>query len=169
MHSPPGVCDAYDSMVSCLSPTLSRQIAVIMRCPEPYFKVRFINVQRQSGASDCGLFALDFAVALCKRQDPHQWTFEQTKMRKHLMQCLENGKVTEFPVAKPRRFTSAIKFIRNVNVYCTCRLPWDKELNTHGDLAQCNTCRKWFHQKCMSVPLSAFVDSSSSWFCTTCV
>ena len=52
MNSPPGVCDVYDSMTASNSPTLSRQVAAMMKCSEP----ALTHVQMQGGASDCALF-----------------------------------------------------------------------------------------------------------------
>lgn len=117
-HSSPGVCDVYDSMPASLSPTLSRQLAVMMKYHKPSFTVRFISVQMQSGASDCGLFALAFAVALCSGKDPHKCSFQQDQMRHHLATCFENGELTEFQAEdKPQHFRSSVKFTRQVQ--CT--------------------------------------------------
>lgn len=169
VHSAPGVCDVYDSMPASHSPSLIRQIAAMMKCSEPSFRMRYINVQMQAGSSDCGLFAIAFAVALCAGRDPHKCSFDQGQMRMHLKQCLEKGELSEFPASKkPRRCTSSIKSIKTVKVYCICRLPWDRDINLYGSLAQCDGCRNWFHQKCMDIPDAAFVEQSLSWLCTFC-
>ena len=170
IHSSPGVCDIYDSMPASKSSTLTKQVAAVMQCAEPSFKMRFVNVQMQSGASDCALFAIAFAVALCAGKDPHKCSFNQDKMRCHLKECLERGRMSEFPTTiKPRRCTTSIKSTKVVAVYCTCRLPWDKSMTIHGDLAQCHQCKNWFHQKCMDIPTAAYVDRSFLWFCTSCL
>ena len=36
---------------------------------------------------------------------------------------------------------------QKVNVFCKCRLPWDK---TYGD-KNCSMCREWLHEKCMNI------------------
>ena len=61
-------------------------------------------------------------------------------MRKHLLQCLVNGKMTEFPgrKRKPRTKKSAII---PVHVFCKCR-----------QMAECDECHEWFHKKCESIP-----------------
>ena len=89
MNSPPGVCDVYDSMPASNSPTLSRQVAAMMRCSEPALTLRYINVQMQGGASDCALFAIAFAVTLSESDDPHKSSFNQQLMRSHLMECYQ--------------------------------------------------------------------------------
>ena len=37
--------------------------------------------------SECGLFAIANATALCGGLDPHLQNFEQSKMREHLTKC----------------------------------------------------------------------------------
>ena len=96
MNSPPGVCDVYDSMPASNSPTLSGQVAAMMKCSEPALTFRYINVQMQAEASDCALFAIAFAVTLCEGDDPHKSSFNQQLMRSHLMECFENGTLPNF-------------------------------------------------------------------------
>lgn len=167
--SSPGVCDVYDSMPASHSSTLTRQVAAIMKSPEPAFTMRYINVQMQNGANDCGLFAVAFAVALCSGKDPHICSYDQSQMREHLFQCLEKGEMTEFPATKkPKRLSRRLKSTRSVKVYCTCRLPWDKSKNFYGGLAQCGKCSVWFHQSCMDIPNEAYSEPSYSWLCSSC-
>ncbi len=52
--SSPGVRDIYDSMPASYSSTFTRQVAAITNSPEPLLRMRYINVQMQTGASDCG-------------------------------------------------------------------------------------------------------------------
>jgi len=147
VFSPPGVCDIFDSMPATYSSTLIRQVAAMMKTPNPSFTLRYINVQMQTGASDCGLFATAFTTALCARQDPYKCSFDQSQMRSHLYNCLQKGHVAEIPaLTKPKRNTKSVKSTRSVQVYCTCRLPWDKCTNLYSNLAQCSKCKQWFHQ-----------------------
>ena len=66
MLSPPGVVEVYDSMpaYSQHSSVLKRQVAVILQTPHTAFELRHVDVQRQLGGADCGLYALAFATAL---------------------------------------------------------------------------------------------------------
>ena len=54
-------------------------------------------MQEQSGISDCGLFAIATATAICNGQDLCILEFDQFLMRKHLLQCFQNGAVLPFP------------------------------------------------------------------------
>ncbi len=98
--SPPGVCDVYDSMPTSHSSVLARQVAAMMKSQASSFRLRHVNVQMQNGASDCGLFAIAFAVSLCRGKDPHVCSYDQSQMRHHLYQCLEKGVMMEFPAMK---------------------------------------------------------------------
>ena len=46
---------------------------------------------------DCGLFAIAFAYELADGNDPSDVSFDQGKMRQHLVQCLEKGRLEAFP------------------------------------------------------------------------
>lgn len=56
------------------------------------------RVQRQVGGDDCGLFAVAFAEAVCRGDDPELLRFDQGKMRQHLEQCFVSGIMTAFPL-----------------------------------------------------------------------
>ena len=51
----------------------------------------FLLLQKQTNMSDCGAFAIAFAMAICNRQRPELLCFDITKMRRHLYNCLEDG------------------------------------------------------------------------------
>ncbi len=67
---PPNSCCVYDSLYPNYSTSLTNQLAAIMKTPEDSFVVKYMNVQQQAGANDCGLFAIAFAAALCNNKDP---------------------------------------------------------------------------------------------------
>ena len=48
IFSSPEVCDLYDSMPPVYSSTLTSQVAAMMKCQSPCFKLRHIDVQHQS-------------------------------------------------------------------------------------------------------------------------
>ena len=76
---------------------LNRQVASVLQTPQADFELRYVDVQRQVGGSDCGLFALTFATALCSGVDPFSCSFKQTQMRSHLLTCFENQQMSTFP------------------------------------------------------------------------
>ena len=62
---PAGTVDVYDcSPGTGFAPSLKRQIAVVLKCKYSNFTVRQVEVQRQIGNTDCGLFFHSFCVCL---------------------------------------------------------------------------------------------------------
>ena len=56
-----------------------------------------VTCQKQTGGTDCGLFAIANAMEVLMGNDIGQVVFDQTMMRKHLATCFENGKMHPFP------------------------------------------------------------------------
>jgi hypothetical protein len=56
-----------------------------------------VNMQKQEGTVDCGLFAIATALELCHHNNPAKIKFRQDKMREHFQKCLEQKKLTQFP------------------------------------------------------------------------
>lgn len=61
--------------------------------------VNLINVpvQQQNNGSDCGVFAIAIATSLAYGSNPKHITYDIAKMRPHLVNCLEAGKLSQFP------------------------------------------------------------------------
>ena len=52
---------------------------------------------QQHGGTNCGIFAIAYAVDLLEGSKPYQFIYDQSKMRQHLIDCFEAGKITLFP------------------------------------------------------------------------
>lgn len=158
----PGVINIYDSISNCaLSSQTKRQIASILMTSEKSIEVHFIDVQIQSGRSDCGLFALAFATSLCAGVNPAELCYIQHEFRSHVFKCLENRKITHFPT-RQRKMTIKIRGQTSIEVHCTCRQP------EHGRMISCNSCLAWFHKDCVKPPKAAWIKKNSIWQCTLC-
>ena len=86
-----------------LSSTLTHQLCQVYRTmieesddkQNASIAVHIPQVQRQCASNDCGVFAIAFAH--------YMWhlvgdiTFDQSKMRNHLLQCFKTRKLTPFP------------------------------------------------------------------------
>ena len=97
-------------------------------------------MQEQSGTSDCGLFAIATATAICNGQDLCMLEFDQFLMWKHLLQCFQNGAVLPFPsqsiaARKPKVLK---KEVVEYTVIVGSRIQVRK-------MVQCDGCQKWFH------------------------
>ena len=118
-----GIGEVYDSIPSYSigSHSLFRQLAGILKIQEKHFHVHFVDVQRQSGGSNCGLFAIAFATTLCGGLDPHLLNFEQSKMRDHLKECFVANKLVNFPESRRQRLgRQRLVATKTVNVFCHC-------------------------------------------------
>ena len=85
------------------------------------------NAQKQSGAKDCGVFALANAFHLANGDKVCRSNFDQRKMREHVVQCFTKGKFSAFPVVnlqfkelRLRRFScNCIVYVKCQNVSTT--------------------------------------------------
>ena len=157
-----GVIDVYDSLYESVSSYVENQVAAIVFTETEDITLNFIDVQKQTGTCDCGLFALAFATALTTGCSPERLHFDQGKMRRHLYRCLENGAMENFPIVKQRQPKNRIKSTHSFTVHCTCRMPEDR------NMVECCGCRQWYHVPCVNVPLKALEDSNEPWYCEKC-
>ena len=101
----------YDSMFSGeLTLSLEEQLVRIYLplAQNEFLVITAVCVQQQSGGTDYGLFATAFALHTAMKKNFKTICFEQSLMRQHLLECLQNEALTEFPQstspsAKPRR------------------------------------------------------------------
>ena len=63
-------------------------------------KISVIEMQKQIGSQDCGVFAIAVSIAILNGPDVSQITFCQTEMRKHLIFCFTATcrSLTPFPM-----------------------------------------------------------------------
>ncbi len=151
-------------------PSLKRQIAVVLKCKYSDFTVRLVEVQRQIGYADCGLFSIAFAYALCCDLDPHGIQFNQSAMRAHFDLCVDKEKIDMFPVStrcRQKNTKSRIKFVKMVPVFCTCRLSWDKADTVKGPLVKSSQCKEWYHSKCDDINLELY--DAKNYCCSRCL
>ena len=156
----PNVC-VFDSLYPTTSTRVKMQIASLLFTEKPKITLEYQDVQKQSGLSDCGLFAIAFATALCFGRHPGELMFDQSKMRSYLMSCFQNRNISMFPIKKIKRTATKRKPTELINVYCICRMP---EF-TGSRWIQCSSCKEWFHcGTCVKVPPMPRV----KWNCQKC-
>ena len=156
----PGTVNVYDSMNLPLSKELLSTVADLMHVSDDSIVVKYIKMQYQVGSSDCGLFAIASACAVCKGRNPGEMKFKQELMRHHLLMSLDNAVLTLFPYKPLRKHQPNIKEKR-IPVYCVCRQPYNGE-----KMIECSICKKWFHCSCMHV--SDMNISELVWVCKCC-
>ena len=80
------------------------------------------SVQQQKNRADCGLFAITFAGTLTFGGDPSTVTFNAALLTAHLIRCLNNNYMLEFPVIE-KRVIKCKPDTSIVELYCVCRMP----------------------------------------------
>ena len=134
-------------------------IAQLLRTANNRLKVQVMNTAKQTGSTDCGLFALATITHLTLGKDPLTVIFDQKQLRGHFATCLEKGEVNSFPVLQQRRPANKVIKIEECTIYCHCRLPDDG-----SEMVCCDTCQEWFHTRCVCTPIS----KGQQWFCDKC-
>ncbi|OCT94048.1 hypothetical protein XELAEV_18011712mg [Xenopus laevis] len=82
-----------------ISPSICMQIEEMYQhvVPDPLRSIKYIQVDRPPvGSNDCVIYAIAFAYELLSNGNIH-CRFDNAKMREHLINCFENGWITEFP------------------------------------------------------------------------
>ena len=173
LFSPPGTVDVYNSLPSMSKSSLAlfKQVAAILKTSNRFFQLRHVNVQHQNGTADCGLFAIANAVVLCMKGNPHTCNFNQDTMHPHLYKCFMESNIRPLPsLGRPRR--SGIKkflSLETVQVFCLCRLPWDKYDTLRGPMVHCSKCKEWYHRLCCNIPKKTIDNPTSSYICPSCL
>ena len=87
----------------------------------------YVNVDRQTNFSDCGVYALAFAAELAHGGDSAHYFWDEEGMRNHIIRCLEESYVSPFPKKGKRRLglgkRMPVSFTERI--YCVCRMPDD--------------------------------------------
>ena len=121
--STPSQVLVYDSLYASAGVATKQQIPCLRMVTEPNLVIAFADVQMQAGGSDCGVFAMAFATAICFGQSPGKFHFDQQRMRDHLVACLEKQEFSMFPIRKERRQGRKVKSSETVALHCVCRMP----------------------------------------------
>ena len=90
----------YDGLNSNgkINPHTQDQIADYLYLPNaPEIHVDVQPVQQQTNGTNCGLFAIAYAVDLVHKEDPTKIRYNERRMRSHLVECLTEGSLTPFP------------------------------------------------------------------------
>ena len=152
----------YDSSYTSLSTDTYYTIAQLVRCKESEIKIHVMNISKQTGSTDCALFALAIINLLALGGKPSCVVFNQQELRPHLLNSFECGTVSAFPVLKQRRPASMICKMEICPVYCYCRLPDSGEVMTC-----CDGCDEWFHNQCINSS-TVELTTQDAWYCHNC-
>ena len=151
-----GEVTLYDSKYhGNLTPSLSNQLARIYKeliksdddGDQTDLCINIAPIQQQKGSTDCGIFAIAFALHIALNDIPEQMFFYQAEMRPHLHRCFMNKELEPFPHKKldviPRQPHGHLPFLQLL-VYCSCLMP-----DTYDDMISCDNCEAWYHVGCV--------------------
>ena len=83
----PGFINVYDSMHLKATNSLKTIIANMTFSDKKAISKRNVHIQQQIGGSDCGLFAIANAIAVCHRKDLGTLLFNKKGNEEHLRKC----------------------------------------------------------------------------------
>ena len=163
-------CYVYDSLNGgSLSKLSSNQIAEFSHEPSMAIKINIRPVQQQTNGVECGLYAIAFATSLAFGENPEKIIYDEKNMRKHLVKCLTNEKMEPFPTCDwLRRIARCRSSVFVMSLYCACRRPYFKPASRDEDMAQCSSCRQWYHRACDGIRNKVFHSKSVVYKCKGC-
>ena len=156
----------YDTLPSDpICPLLEEQLALLYKdlnssVEDGGLTIHHVAVQLQTGTKDCGVLAIAIALHAALGHNLEEVTFNQRRLRKHLVDCFTEGRLTDFPVTSKKMIPRVVSKISFIPLYCHCRLP-----ESFDDLVACEKCNKWYHHKCVQFENTHCGD----WFCKHCV
>ena len=163
----PGNINVFNSnsMHTRLPSDTKKVISDLIRYRGDAITIRYNSVQWQSGANDCGLFAIAFAAAICSGENPVTKVFDQAMMRLHLKDCFIKGRIDSFPERISKRMcTKKEPQQETLHVFCICRLPYMGEV-----MVQCEGCSIWYHPLCVDIPQKYLKQNCKEiYFCKDC-
>ena len=148
----------YDSAYTSVAGDGKQIIAHLINTNEDQLTVHIMNIAKQSGATDCGLYAVAIMSSLALGKDPCSTVFKKEDLRTHLQSIIEKEQITEFPYTQRRKVKSRILRTEVFDVYCNCRMP-----DNGSKMVCCDNCNKWFHGTCVE-----YTDNRKNWYCTEC-
>ena len=154
----------YDSLYSSID--LMKQVCCLVRPKGDSYRFDIMNVQSQKSSSDCGIFAIANATELAYGRDPIHCQWKAEVLRRHLITCLEDKTITQFPLEKERRTTMSNRIHKSheEDIHCTCRMPYDKQ----RDMICCENGNHWYHKDCEGLDPDCDY-TSVKWKCSVCV
>ena len=117
---PASTVNVYDSLYQSLSQCTIDQICAVMFSTNDAVHVRFIDVEQQTNNSDCGVYAIAYATSLCSSEDISCIQYCVSKMRSHLVSCLEKGQMSPFPSICRSGSTCSVVAQETIQIFCSC-------------------------------------------------
>ena len=119
------------------------------------------------------LFALAFATDVAEGIGPLERYYDEKTLRNHLLQCLRNNEINQFPQENMSAKSTPSTIVYKVyEVFCICRdvfFEEDVEKELENIMAECSKCGEWYHRKCEVILKEVFVKSNATWESSFCL
>ena len=164
-----GCVNVYDSLnKGKITLHMKKQVASMLFHRGPVIKLNVQQVQQQDNSVDCGVFAVAYATSILHGQNPEDLNYDTCSLRQHLLTCISSGIFTPFPLSNQPHSKSKKKTLK-LKLFCSCRMPWDAadEEIPEKQMAQCDSCKKWYHRSCEKIPELVY-SANCFWKCTYC-
>ena len=157
--------DSLGANLKSLRNNIKIHLSQIYRSSSSILEVKVPRVQQQPNSYDCGLFSIANVVEFCFKPDCFNTrvTYSTSKMREHLIQCLESGNMTPFPKEAVRgrcKLDSVTCKVFKIPIWCICKMP---ECIDNMICCDNRKCRTWFHRKCLNID-----SQRNEWQCPSC-
>ena len=116
LSSMKGVVSIYDSLNMIPTDILIKQITQLFSPDQALPPFTQQKCHKQLGSTDCGVFTIAYAVDLLSGNDPKKISYDQNKMREHLVKCFEVGKLSPFPKYRINEDSTTSNLITNSEV-----------------------------------------------------
>ena len=87
----------YDSLFSSASAETLELLAQLVKTRERFLTFNIMNVHKQTGTSDCALFAITTVTCLLFDGNPTTLVFDQNELCLHFVKMLETNAIMLFP------------------------------------------------------------------------
>ena len=114
-------CCQPASAYNFLSLNTKQQICSLWQPSSDQVEFQLVNVQRQPNSSDCRLFAIANATELAHGRDTMLCMWDTCQLCEHLFNCLEMGKIEQFPLIRQRCIPVGKHIKKTLVIYC--RIP----------------------------------------------
>ena len=98
---------------------------------------------KQSRTGQTKVAVIFHALCLCRKLDPRRIHFQYQRLRRLLLESLENESFDNVSISSSPGPIPKALFEINVRLYCHCDMPYTKE-----PMTKCCVCDSWFHHRC---------------------
>jgi len=136
----------YDSLFSCVTPSLVVQMSSILRLDNVSSSITFHIrefKQQKPGTRWCGYYAVAAAFAVCLGTDPTGTMYPMELLHETVKQHLEAGSFGLVP-AYNCRLKRDVQTLTKQKLFCVCHK------RAMGQMLRCERCYNQFHASCIT-------------------